>query len=364
MLQSETVVAVDLGHQTGFLVPALLPSAPPEMPAAPAATAAGDAPSAPVYIACYTGERLLTYNSYETARLKQRCSLPAGFFEQLLAGLLKLSSASGLGAYEPVMSRNYAMVRLGRYTVELEPDASLNAIKLTFHMANFSSLLQQCVQVINNCVETRYSQLRYHLLTPLDGSTMVCIASIQEHHARRANRMPFVVQRREFDGAELRTRFSSLLPCADRGRDSMFHVFVSYRHGDDSQHTSAFVNALCRLPIGQHGTYPSVYYDCQCQEDGQQFDRSFLVGLTRSLVVTPFVTTHALARMADPKRLAVTDWVLLEWWLAVLLYHDPRGMAAQAVLPIFCGKIEPDSISDLFDGFRLEGFPDQVNEPT
>jgi len=49
--------------------------------------------------------------------MKQRCSLPAGLFEQLLAGMIKLSQAAEAGAYQPVLSRTYAFFTLGRYKV-------------------------------------------------------------------------------------------------------------------------------------------------------------------------------------------------------------------------------------------------------
>lgn len=99
MLQSETVVAMDMGSQSGFLVPSLLPRLPVQPQQLQMGVGGCEAASiiVPVYIACYTGAPLLTYNYYETSRLKQRCCLPAGLFEQLLAGFLKLSSASGLG---------------------------------------------------------------------------------------------------------------------------------------------------------------------------------------------------------------------------------------------------------------------------
>lgn len=42
-----------------------------------------------------------------------------------------------------MLSRTYASLKLGRYVVELEPDETVNAVKVTFHLANISSLLQQ-----------------------------------------------------------------------------------------------------------------------------------------------------------------------------------------------------------------------------
>lgn len=77
------------------------------------------------------------------------------------------------------------------------------------------------------------------------------------------------VQQHEMDTDEMRRRFAPLLPCADRSND-IYHVFVSYRHGDDSEHASAFVNALCCQPLGKAGTYPNVYYDCKVSQSSRQ----------------------------------------------------------------------------------------------
>jgi len=62
---------------------------------------------------------------------------------QLLAGLVKLSFGSRLAVYEPVMSRRFARLMLGRYVVELMVDEGSNTVCVKFYVANALMLLQQ-----------------------------------------------------------------------------------------------------------------------------------------------------------------------------------------------------------------------------
>jgi len=109
-------------------------------------------------------------------------------------------------------------------------------------------------------------------------------------------------------------------------QSGMFHVFISYRHGEDSDHTAAFYNALTSLPLGGSGEHMSIFYDCESLREGTQFDVAFMKSLRSTLVMVPFVTDNALARMADVTRLDEVDNLLLEWLLAITLHKlDGQG---------------------------------------
>lgn len=112
----------------------------------------------------------------------------------------------------------------------------------------------------------------------------------------------------------------------------------SFRHGQDTKHTSAFVNSLSNFLIEAEGAALSVFYDAKSLEDGEQFDVTFMKAMMQSLVVTPFVTTKALERMCQAGSEHEVDHVLLEWWLALCLYHSRQGKV-RAILPIFCGEV-------------------------
>lgn len=72
------LVPLEIGQaQMAFLVPSLLPVSVPRHPPKPGQ------PFVDIYLACYTGGQLLEFAHYETAKLSQRCSLPAGLFEQV-----------------------------------------------------------------------------------------------------------------------------------------------------------------------------------------------------------------------------------------------------------------------------------------
>ena len=69
---------------------------------------------------------------------------------QLLAGLAKLGNSSRTSTYEPLLSRRYGYILLGRYVVELELSETLRLVTFKFYVENAVSLLQQ----VGSCLET------------------------------------------------------------------------------------------------------------------------------------------------------------------------------------------------------------------
>lgn len=110
------------------------------------------------------------------------------------------------------------------------------------------------------------------------------------------------------------------------------------RHGPDTSHTSAFVNSLSNFLIASQGQPLAVFYDVKSLEDGEQFDVAFMKAMCQTLVVTPFVTAEALKRMCAQNSLREVDNLLLEWWLALCLFHSKQGKV-RAILPVFCGEV-------------------------
>ncbi len=106
----------------------------------------------------------------------------------------------------------------------------------------------------------------------------------------------------------------------------------------DTDYSPSCVNNLSNSPVGASGEALVVFYDQQSLEDGEQFDVAFSTALAESLVVTPFLTTSALKRMCQADSIEQLDNVLLEWWLALTLYHSQQGRV-RAVLPVFCGEV-------------------------
>lgn len=111
-----------------------------------------------------------------------------------------------------------------------------------------------------------------------------------------------------------------------------------YSQGADSHKASCFVNALTDYTIGAHGELLNIFFDSFSLPDGEQFDVTFMMGLSRSLVVTPFITSDALARMCQPNSEQRLDHVLLEWWLALTLYEN-EAATVKSILPVFCGEV-------------------------
>jgi len=67
----------------------------------------------------------------------------SALLSQLLAGLVKLGNSSRASTYEPLLSRRYGYVLLGRYVVELELNEVLRLVTSKFYMENAVGLLQQ-----------------------------------------------------------------------------------------------------------------------------------------------------------------------------------------------------------------------------
>lgn len=82
----------------------------------------------------------------------------------------------------------------------------------------------------------------------------------------------------------------------------------------------------------------NVFYDTFSLREGERFDKTFMLGMARSHVVTPFVTAHALKRMCEPDSWLKVDNVLLEWWLALTL-HTARIGAVSKIIPVFVGEV-------------------------
>lgn len=118
----------------------------------------------------------------------------------------------------------------------------------------------------------------------------------------------------------------------------LFPSFIHVSHGADSERASCLVNALSTHTVGAKGELLNIFFDCFSLADGAQFDVTFMTGLSRSLVVTPFVTADALLRMCEPNSELKLDHVLLEWWLALTLYQCESAIV-EAILPIFCGEV-------------------------
>jgi hypothetical protein len=60
-----------------------------------------------------------------------------------LAGLVKLGNSSRTSTYEPLLSRRYGYILLGRYVVELELHETLRLVQFKFYVENAVGLLQQ-----------------------------------------------------------------------------------------------------------------------------------------------------------------------------------------------------------------------------
>lgn len=173
----------------------------------------------------------------------------------------------------------------------------------------------------------------------------------------------YSIQRKTLMRTDVEERFGAFLPLRNHG--VLYHVFISYRfvrpvetcmsscytsfllfahirlshrHGADSDRASCLVNALSTHTVGVTGELLNIFFDSFSLCDGAQFDVTFMLGLSRALVVAPFITADAMERMCALGSHEKVDNVLLEWWLALTLYKS-QAAAVKAILPIFYGKV-------------------------
>jgi hypothetical protein len=66
------------------------------------------------------------------------------------------------------MSRRYAYLMLGRFSVDLLVDAATNTVCVKLYVANALMLLQQVVRVVHDVLEQRFVSLKYELLAPFE----------------------------------------------------------------------------------------------------------------------------------------------------------------------------------------------------
>eukprot|EP00730_Choanoeca_flexa_P019819 TRINITY_DN9690_c0_g1_i5.p1 TRINITY_DN9690_c0_g1~~TRINITY_DN9690_c0_g1_i5.p1 ORF type:complete len:1279 (+),score=334.90 TRINITY_DN9690_c0_g1_i5:87-3923(+) len=365
MLQSGLAVTIALGssqedQSAGFLIPAMLPVKPKET-----VKVASDS-CVTVYVAPYMGSKLLRESAIGIQELMQRCSLPAGLFEQLAGRLVRLSQNSSSHFTKPIVTRTYAWALLGRFDVEMELLPDMRCIQIKIHANNATGLLQQLKRILNQVIEMQFLSLKYAVLAPFGNEQFVSVDAIQAHYLNSPSR-PFVVKRTKVKSKALATRFGGLLPA--KNTTGFYHNFFSYRHGGkDSEMAADFFNSMSDFALGEGGDHVALFWDVKSLQQGQQFDNNFMQALSNSLVMTPLITPHALARMMEPGSHNRLDNVLLEWWLALTLYEVP-GHPVTRIVPVFAGKIFEDNhgvphIGNLFQEIDMLALPDAVNTPT
>lgn len=226
-LRTRLFIPMETAGQTAFVVPSLLPETPPDFDRATAIP--GSLPPVEILLVPFTGTPFMQYAFTEAATLASRCRTPAGLFEQLLAGVVKLNQSSSASSaasssFEPILSRVYGLLRLGRYVVELEQVPALNSIRIRLFVRNASGLVQQFIRIVNDIIATAFVTLNYELLTPVSDTLFVRVSALQNFS--RTSEPSFVIQRQTFTRGEVLARFQALLPY-QLSEHTLFHCFVS-----------------------------------------------------------------------------------------------------------------------------------------
>ena len=116
--------------------------------------------------------------------------------------------------------------------------------------------------------------------------------------------------------------------------------------------------ALSKQILGETGQQIRVFLDQVSLEDGEQWDVSFMRGLTKSWVVVPIVSDQCIASMRDMEEKEAPDNVLLEWMGALELHS--RGVC-KAILPV----ISPaPGAKEGFNWSLVQQLSEEVHAPT
>ncbi len=122
-----------------------------------------------------------------------------------MAGLLQLSFNSCTPSYEPLLSRRYALLVVGKYQIEVEVVAELSAVRVRLHNAGSGAVAflnqvgtregivaifynrpftyMQLAVVVRDVLETYFMSLQFELLVPFDATTFVQVReALQERY--------------------------------------------------------------------------------------------------------------------------------------------------------------------------------------
>jgi hypothetical protein len=120
----------------------------------------------------------------------------------------------------------------------------------------------------------------------------------------------------------------------------LHHAFLSYRWSDghdtlafDSNLVAKLADAFSLQALGGHGERLSVFYDRRSLKTGHEFDVGYKLAMTKTLVVCPLVTPHALRNLGCSDGV---DNVLCEWLLAQHLYDEGK---IASIVPVFAGEV-------------------------
>jgi hypothetical protein len=287
--------------------------------------------------------------------LESKCFLPSGLFSRLVGKAAQLHNQTPKYAHTPQLFAETAVLYYGSQRFKLTLQDSRNSIRLDVEghpRPVLNRICNQLASIINECFHSlQYFVVLEHLPPQATDPVFIHLERVQlacaditlqdSQTGLRAVRFGSwrLDSRRleELYGPWVRRR--ELLP--------LYHIFFSYRWGEDSEFVTRCNDSLLEETVGAQHRAVEVFQDVQRLQSGTNFLEGFEDALISSLVVVPVMSRWALKRMMkhDPKK---EDFTLIEWILACQCFYINSAagfkhpvVRVQRVLPMVFENMDP-----------------------
>jgi hypothetical protein len=356
-------VSQSIDEEVIYLVPALLPRAGQSVSASLILTG----PVNTCFLV-FTISSLIMKQEYVTGKdLQDKCFLPSGLFPRLLGKAAQLRNQTTTFRRNQYLFAECAVLYYGSQRFKLTLIEQLNAIQLEVEglhpLGVFNRLHNQVTNILSDC----FGSLRFFVAVEYkseggaEGSLPIFmnLERVQQACAHMAstggsNDSSNIV----VDGKTVgRKKLEELYGPWVRRKElrTLYHVFFSYRWGEDSKFVTGCNDSLLMETVGAQHQAVEVFQDVRRLQSGTNFLEGFEDALISSLVIVPVISILALERMIkhDPTK---EDFTLIEWILACQCYEINRTagfkhpvVRVQRVLPILFEGITTilDEMSDV-----------------
>jgi heat shock protein 1/8 len=313
--------------------------------------------------------------------------LPHGLFEKLLSKLIAWSVAtSNFVTRETLYGcfKNYAELAIGNQSFTVSVDYEFHLISVSVHGNNPAVVHDRLKQLLSEVIKESLKSLKFISVLPFHCSNANSSSAHQDDIILlRLSQVRSVVEKkstlslRTSTGQEVLTShkaislypvwISSYLVWDD------YDIFISYRWGQqDSKFTLAFYDRMTLHSVeSQSQRCIKAFLDTKKLEIGDNFQLYFVKSLKNSLIMTPIVSSDALAKMCLMKSEDDEDNVLIEWICGLVCCKSnetahnksatPTQTRLRKIIPICFGSYGNDGIiRNFFEDNLIEKLPSIV----
>eukprot|EP00049_Salpingoeca_infusionum_P000833 m.42669 g.42669 ORF g.42669 m.42669 type:complete len:1316 (+) comp10724_c1_seq1:102-4049(+) len=297
--------------------------------------------------------------------LFQLSFIPEGLFARIIGQLL-VTSQHNSRAHRPKLSRTSADIYFDDFKLHLELIPAVGGIKVVVYSPHPRPFLRMVLDTTLVTIRNSFDELRCYTFVPYNPTHLLFMEDVVASYREQK---PIWVDDTKLDAHKLESLYKCWMP--HLGMLKYYDCFLSYRQYVNSSFVVTIHTALENQQLVS-------FLDSNNLEQGLNFKTSFMLAITRSLVVCPVVSRGALERMMSLGEEDFCDNVLLEWscMLALAQLSEGEGAAVpiimQRVVPLLLGyawhnqdqTLTPKA--DTFPDFRkyVEQLPDTVSDKT